>query len=231
MDFQMHCILDHVGFPKHKYLAVSSVYHTCEVLQNIVCVYDGNCTAVHICLYNDLALILDADELQLLLTVYDWFMDNISNPNFNWTIHPASNIPPTITGTINNNTSAPTTVNAKYDIPTEYHTTTLVLPTLRLSLQPLPTTFHTITKVKYIVANHQIVPLQQIILVPKTLPIFLATTYTFFYPGGILSCDLQVDAIMCLQTQSPFFSLPPALRSEAWGVSMFSVFPWIPIPI
>jgi hypothetical protein len=45
------------------------VYRSCGDLEDIFCVYAGNCTAVHICLYNDLVLILDADELQLLLTV------------------------------------------------------------------------------------------------------------------------------------------------------------------
>jgi hypothetical protein len=118
MDYQMHYILARIGFPKHKYLAVSSVYLTCEDLEDIFCVYAGTRTAVHIYLYNDLALILDADELQLLLTVYDWFMYNISKPNFDWTIYPASNILPTITGTINTNTSTTTTIIAKSNIPT-----------------------------------------------------------------------------------------------------------------
>jgi hypothetical protein len=151
MDYQLFCILSQIGFPEHKSLSVSSVYHTYEDLEDIFCVYAGNRIAVHICLYNDFVLILDADELQLLLNVYDWFMDNISNPKFDWTIHPASKIPPTITGTINTTTTTTNTVIAKFDIPTEYHTSTLEM---------LLTTCHTITKMHYIIANHQIVALQ-----------------------------------------------------------------------
>jgi hypothetical protein len=166
MNYQLHCILAHIGFPEHKCLAVSSVCRTCEDVKDIFCVYAGNRTAVHICLYHDFAVILDADELQLVLTVYDWFMDSISNSKFDWTIHPASNVPPTITGTIITTTTSKTTVIAKSDIPTEstipteYHTTTLVLPILRFLLKTLPTTFHTITKVHSIITNHQIFPLQ-----------------------------------------------------------------------
>jgi hypothetical protein len=119
MDYQLFCILSHIGFPEHKSLDISSRYRTFEDLKDIRCGYAGNRTAVHICLYNDLAIILDADELQLLLTVYDWFMENISNPKFDWIIHPASNIPPTITGTSNTTTTATTTGIAKSDIPTE----------------------------------------------------------------------------------------------------------------
>jgi hypothetical protein len=220
MDYQLFCILSHLGFPEHTSLSVSSVYRTCEDFEDIFCVYAENRTAAHICLYNDLALILDADELQLLLTVYDWFMDNTSNPKFYWTIHPASKIPPTITGTINTTTTATTAIIAKSDIPAEYHTTTL---------ETLPTRCHIINKMHYIITNHQIIPLQRSLLVPKyTISIFLATTYELFGPGGISSFDLQFDVIMFSQTQSPCFSLPPDLRSEAWGVSVFPVFPRIP---
>jgi hypothetical protein len=127
----------------------------------------------------------------------------------------------------------PFTLAVTYHLPsptTNTSTTTVIeksdIPTLRFLLKALPTTFHTITKVHSIIANHQIVPLQRSLLVPKyTISIFLATTYKLFDPGGVLSFDLQVHAIMFSQTQSPCFSLPPDLRSEAWGVSVFPVFP------
>jgi hypothetical protein len=100
-------------------------------------------------------------------------MENISNPKCDWTIHSASNIAPTITGTINATTTATAIVIAKSNfpteptIPTQNHTTTIVLPTLRFSLNTLPITGHTITKIHYIIANHQIAPLQRSLLVPK----------------------------------------------------------------
>jgi hypothetical protein len=130
---------------------MDSVYRTCEDLEDIFCIYAVNRTAVHICLYNGLALILDVDELELLLSVYDWFMYTISDPKFDWNIHSASRIPPTITGTINITTTTTTTGIVKSGIPTEYHTTTI---------QTLSTTCHTIAKMHYIIADHQIFPLQ-----------------------------------------------------------------------
>jgi hypothetical protein len=216
------------------------VYCTCDDLDDIFCAYAGNRTAVHICIYDDLELILNADELQALLTIYDWFMENISNPKFDWTMHPGSNIAPTVikksavpttsfkaTATkaiVPTTTTATTTVIEKSYIPTEStipitsfnttatkavvptilttaihaeptssatrQTTTLVLPTLRLSLKPLAITCCT---------NHQIVPTQQSLLALE-YTIFVTTTYKLFDPGGIMFAQTESPCFICLQT-------------------------------
>jgi hypothetical protein len=119
MDYQLHYILAHIEFQDHKSFTVSSMYRTCDDLEDILCVFAVNLTAVHICLYDDLELIINADELQALLTIYDWFMENISNPKCDWTVHPGSNIPHIITGTINTTTTATTTIIKKSTIPTD----------------------------------------------------------------------------------------------------------------
>jgi hypothetical protein len=111
-------------------------------------------------------------------------MDNISNPIFDWTIHPASNIPLTITGTINSTTTATTTTIVKSDIPTEYHTTILHLSIKTFS--NISIKFRTITNIPYIITNHQIFPTQQSLLALE-YSIFVATAYKIFDPGGITS--------------------------------------------
>jgi hypothetical protein len=159
-------------------------------------------------------------------------------------MHPGSNIAPTAIKKITvpttsfnattteavvpTTTTSTTTSIVKSDIPTEstipteYHTTNLVLPTLRLSIKTFSNVsiiFHTITNIHYIITNHQIVPAQQSLLALK-YNILVATTSKLFDHGDIISS----------KSQSRCFSLPPDLRSEAWGVSVFPVFPRIPKP-
>jgi hypothetical protein len=147
-------------------------------------------------------MIIDALNIQSLLTVCDWFMENVSNPTFDWTMHPSSSIPPTIVekSTVPTTSSSTTATNTiVHTIPAEptssttNHTTTLVLPTLLLSIRMfsnISITFCTITNIHYIITNHQIIPTQQICL-DLEYTIFVANTYKLFDPGGIISSKSQ----------------------------------------
>jgi hypothetical protein len=161
---------------------------------------------------------------------------NYSSSHIHPTVVQKSTIPTTSFNTTSTKAVVPTIPTAAIHVDpissTDHRTTTIVIPTLSLSLQLLPITFHTITKLPYIIAIHQIVPLQRSLLVPKTLPIFLTTTYKLFDPGGIIFFDLQVDAIIFSQTRSPWFSLPPDLQSETGGGCQCSLcFPGFPYPL